>query len=112
MTDEEWKTVGKFEAILRDTCRLTAICQNEERLNSVYGPIVRNYLYDSLSSRNMCIINTDLWVGNTAMIHPARSEDNVTSITNIGRTCLKRTLLECEKSRFKNKTEYIFVESN
>ena len=41
MTEEEWNTVGEFEGILRDTCRLTTIYQNEKKLNGSCGPFVR-----------------------------------------------------------------------
>ena len=31
--DEEWKTMGEFEAILRDASRLITICLNEKKIN-------------------------------------------------------------------------------
>ena len=41
LTPDEWKSVLEFEAMLRETSRLTTIFQNEEKLNSAYGPVVR-----------------------------------------------------------------------
>ena len=33
LTEDDCKTVGGFEAIIRDTSRLTTVCQSEEKLN-------------------------------------------------------------------------------
>ena len=58
---EEWKTVGEFEAILRDASRLTTIFQNEERMNGAHGHVMGIFFNDSLSGRTMCMINAGLW---------------------------------------------------
>ena len=41
LAEEEWKSEGEFEKILRDTSRLTAACQNEEKLSGACGLVVR-----------------------------------------------------------------------
>ena len=105
LTEEEWKTVRKFEAILRETFRLTAACQSEEKLNGAYGPVMRKYLHDNLSRGNMCVINTDLWSSSKEMIHPTRSEVNIASFSETGRICLKKALLERERIFFNNRSE-------
>ena len=40
LTEDDWRTVSEFEAILRDTSRLTLVCQNEEKLNAAHGPVI------------------------------------------------------------------------
>ena len=40
-SEEEWKTAGEFEGALRETSRLTTICQNEEKLTLACGPVTR-----------------------------------------------------------------------
>ena len=64
LTDKERKTAGEFEAIIRETSRLTAIFHNEEKLNGVCGTVVRKFLHDRLSRGTMCMINDGLWSGN------------------------------------------------
>ena len=49
MTEEEYNTMWDFEEILRDASFLTAVCQNEDKLNGAYGPVVCESLYYSLS---------------------------------------------------------------
>ena len=53
LTEDDWRTVREFESILRETSRLTKICQNEEKLNRACGPVMRKYLRDSLSRATM-----------------------------------------------------------
>ena len=112
LIDEEWKILINFEAILRDVPRLTTVFQEEERLNGAHGSVVRKFLHDSLSSRTMRMINSDLWSSQKAMIHPTRKVVNINSFTDTGRTYLKRPLLECEISVFNDKTEIIFTKQS
>ena len=37
LVENDWKTVGEFEAILRDASRLTLVCQKEEKSNGACG---------------------------------------------------------------------------
>ena len=50
-------------------------------------------------------INTNPWSINKDMIHPTRSDVNVTSFVEAGITCLSRALLECERIFFNNESE-------
>ena len=59
LKEEELKTVGGFEVILRDVSRLTTAFQNEEKLNGAHGPVMCKSLHDSLSRGTMCLINAD-----------------------------------------------------
>ena len=61
LTEDGWKTVGEFEAILRDKSRVTLVCQNEEKLNGACEPVMQNYLHDSLSRATMLLINAEQW---------------------------------------------------
>ena len=98
--------------IPRDASRLTDACQNEEKLNGAYGPVMRKSLHDRLSRGTMYTINTYLWSSNEDVIHSTRSKVSVSSFTETGRTRLKRSLLECERFFFNNESECTFTESN
>ena len=41
LMEDEWKSVREFEATLKETSRLTSICQNEQKLNAAHGPVMR-----------------------------------------------------------------------
>ena len=97
LTEDEWKTVGEFEAIIRDTSRLTSVFQNEEKLNGARGPVMRKSLHDSLSRGTMRVFNADHWSSNKDMMHPTQSGVNIISFTKAGKTCKRRALLECER---------------
>ena len=73
---------------------------------------MRKSLHDSLSRGTMCVINSDLWSRNKDVIHLKRSEVNVTSFAETGRTCLKIDLMECEGRFFNNEPEHTFSESD
>ena len=60
----------------------------------------------------MNIINTYIWSSNKVMIHPTRSEVNTNSSTDTRKTYIRRSLLECERRFFNNKTEFSFAESH
>ena len=40
LTENDWRTVSGFEAILRDASRLTLFFQNDEKLNGACGPVM------------------------------------------------------------------------
>ena len=61
MTVDEWKSVLEFEAALRETSRLAAICQNEEKLNSACRLVVRGHARDRLHGDNMMCVDVDNW---------------------------------------------------
>ena len=104
--------MGEFEAILRYTSRLTNICRNEEKLNGVYGLVMRKSLHGSLSMGTTHVINADLYSSNKVMIRPTRLEVNTNSFAETRKTCIRRDLLECERRFFNNKTKFAFAESN
>ena len=76
-SEEERKTTREFEGALRETSRLTTTCQNEEKLNSECGPVMRKALHDSLSRDAMSLIDFDDWSVNNEQIRPTRSEVKV-----------------------------------
>ena len=112
LTGDDWMTVREFEGFLRETSRLTKICQNEEKLNGACGPVMRKYLHDGLLRATMLLINNEQWGSDEDMIHPTRSEVNVNSFTKTGYFFKKRALLEYERGFFDNKEETNFVERN
>ena len=79
LTESEWRTVGEFEAILRDASRLTTFCQNEYKLNGACGPVMRNFLHDSLSSTTMKVINYDAWSSDKDQMYSTQREVHVDS---------------------------------
>ena len=60
-TEDDWKTVMKFEGTLPETSRSNAICQNEDKLNSAWGPVMKKALHDSLSRDTMTLTGVELW---------------------------------------------------
>ena len=61
LSEDEWKATREFEGVLRETSRLTTTCQNEEKLNSACGPLMRKALHDSSSRDDMALIDIDDW---------------------------------------------------
>ena len=93
MSEDEWKAIREFEGVLRESSRLTAICQNEEKLNSACGPVMRKALHDSSSRDAMSLIDVDDWSSNKEETHPTRSEVKVESFTETGKMCRTRASL-------------------
>ena len=58
-TEDEWRTVTEFEGMLRETSRLTEICQNENKLNGACGPVMRKSLHDRSHRDTMLLINIE-----------------------------------------------------
>ena len=112
MSEDEWKAIREFEGVLRESSRLTEICQNEEKLNSACGPVMRKALHDSSSRDAMSLIDVDDWSSNKEETHPTRSEVKVESFAVAVKICRKRALLETERRFFNNKTEVTVVQSN
>ena len=61
MSEDGWKATREFEGALRETSSLTTICQNEEKLNSARGPVMRKALHDISSRDAMSLIDVDDW---------------------------------------------------
>ena len=59
LAEDDWKTIIEFKAILRDKSRLTLVCQNKEKINGAYGPVMWKSLNDSLSRVAMRFINAE-----------------------------------------------------
>ena len=78
-TEDDWKTVGECEAILRDASQLTLVFPNEEKLNGVHGPVMRKFLHDRFS--RIRLINTEQWSSGNEITHPTRSEVNFNAFT-------------------------------
>ena len=72
LTEDEWKTVGEFEAILRDTLRVIFVIQKEEKLNEACEPVMHKFLHDSSFRETMRMINADKWSSNKDMMHSTR----------------------------------------
>ena len=71
--------MGEFEAIFCYASLLTDVCQNEEKLNGIHGPVMKKSLYDNLSRTIMRAINTIQWNSNKYVTCPTRSKVNVIS---------------------------------
>ena len=97
LTDEDWMTVRDFEVMLRETSRLTKICQNEDKLNGACGPVIRNLLHDILCRGTMLLIDAEQWTSHKEITHPTRSEANAYSFTDTGKFCRNRAFLECKR---------------
>ena len=78
--------MGECEVILRGASRLTNVCQNEEKSNGAYGPVMRKSLHGSLSRGSIHVINANPWSSNKAMTHPTRLEVNTNSFTGTRNT--------------------------
>ena len=85
LTKDYWRTVNEFEVILRDTSRLTLVCQNEDKLKWEHRPVMRKSIHDSLSRATMPLINTEQWISDKHMMHPTRLEANVDFFTETGK---------------------------
>ena len=72
---------------------------------------MRKVLHDELSCVTMKVMNTEDWSSNKIMMNPKRSEINSNTFTTMGRTCLKRALLETERRFFGNTVEETFEDS-
>ena len=97
LIQDEWKTLAEMEAVLRYSSTLTTIFQNEKKMNSSCGPVVRNVIHDGLSSVPLNVIDADAWSKSKIMTHPTRTATNTALFTITGKTCLNRALLEREK---------------
>ena len=96
LTEEDWKKVREFEGTLRETSRLTAICQNEDKLNGACGLVMRKALHDILSRDTMALIYVEQWSDHKEMTHPTRSEVNAYSFVDTGKVCGTREFLGYE----------------
>ena len=112
LTEAEWKTVRDFEGALRETSRLTTICQNEDKLNGVRGPGMRKALHDIFSRVTVTLTDAEEWSAHKEIVHPTRSEPNVDSFAEKVKVYRTRELLKCERRFFNNKTEETFAERN
>ena len=63
--------------MLRETSRLTTVCQNEDKINSARGPVMREALCDRLSKDSVALTNVDQWSSNKKQMHLTRSEAKV-----------------------------------
>ena len=112
LTLDEWKSVLEFEAALREASRLTTTCQNEEKLNSACGPVIRGCKHDRLSSDAMMCADVDDWSAKKESMRPTRSEVSASALTEAGKICLQQALLETERRHFNDKAEIMFAENN
>ena len=85
LTEEEWKHVMEFEAALRETSHLTTICQNEEKLNSACGPVMRGRTHDRLSSNTMMCMDVDNWSSKNLLETEGRHFNNRLSTSMLSR---------------------------
>ena len=98
--------------MLMETSSLTTICQNEEKLNAACGPVTRKTMHDSSSRDAIASKDVEDYSANKERIYPTRSEENVNSFTGTGLVYRIRSLLECERRLFNDKTEETFSQSN
>ena len=61
LLEDECNATNEDEGTLRETSRLTTMCQNEDKLNSARGPVMRKALQDSLSRDVVSLIDVDDW---------------------------------------------------
>ena len=73
LTEDEWKLIRLFEATLRETSRLTTICQNEDKLNTTCRPVMRKASHDGLNRKTMTLIDVEDWSIHNLMMRPMRS---------------------------------------
>ena len=96
-TDDDWRTVSEFEAILRYTSQLILVCQNEEKLNVSHGPVMQKSLHDSLLKETMELISTEQRSSDKHMTCPTRSEVNVNSFAEAGKACKREHFLNSKE---------------
>ena len=109
LTETEWRTVGEFEVILRDTSRLTTVCQNEDQLNGSCGPVMRKCLHDSLSSTTMKAINYDSWSSYKDEMHPTRREAHVDSFEKASKHANKEHCLNVKEDSSTKKLKFLVL---
>lgn len=71
---------------------------------------MRKCLHDILSSITMKVLKYDAQSSDKDLMRPTRIEVHVDSFAKAGKTREKRSLLECERTFFDNKTEITFAE--
>ena len=96
-----------MEGVIRLQKRLTTLSQNETKLNAAYGPVVKQQTRADLTADNIELIDTETWITYKT---PKRVEVNVNDMSDAGRVCRKRAILETERRFFGNNTENTFEE--
>jgi len=112
LTDDECKATREFEGVLRETSRLTSVNQNEGKLNSACGRVMRKNLHDSSSRDSIALTTVDQWSLNEMQTHLTRLDAKVESFALAGKICRRRVLLETERRFFNNESEETFAVSN
>ena len=101
LNNEDWEFAREVEGILNISKDLVTLSQNEQKINSVNGPLLKRMAHKGCLVEAIQLIDVDLW-GKTAKA--PRSPKNVNDFSIIGRECRKRETLECER-RFVGNTE-------
>ena len=78
-----------MEVFMNSASRSTTICQNENKLNVYFGPVMREILYYGLWSGSLNAISAGAWSKNKMMIHPTRIHANANPLTIIVKKMLE-----------------------
>ena len=84
---------------------LVTLSQNEQKINSVYGPLFKRMTHKGYLAEAIQLIDIKKW-GKTA--NAPRFPKNINGFSIIDRECRKRAMLECERRFFENTEETTF----
>ena len=107
LTHEDWDFCREVEGVLRLQKQLTTHSQNEKKLNSAYGPILKQRTRKGLTADHIELIDTPSW---KKYKNAPRVPVDVNVMTQNGRECRNRAILETERRFFLNNSKDTFEE--
>ena len=102
MTADDWEFCIEVEGVLRLQNNLTTLSQNEEKLNASFGPVLKQQTRTNLTADIIQLIDIESW---SAYSKVPRLKKDVNDMSEAGRICRKRAILETERRFFGNNTE-------
>ena len=100
--DKDWVIWGEIEAVLDITQVLTKLAQYESLYMAAYSPVVKQMVYDRLCASTIAIIDQDSVTEDPKL---PRNVIAVTDMTDIGRTCRERAIIEFERRFLQSKLD-------
>jgi len=107
LSADNWEEGIEFEAVLHIQQRLTTLAQNEQKCNGAMGAVIKQHTLKTLKAPGINVIDMDRW---SIYKKPQRIRKSVFEMTEVGKICRNRAILECERRFFGNNTEEIYDE--
>jgi len=60
---KDWKFAEELESVLNISNDLVVLAQIETKLNSAFGPVIRNETYNQLTAKTLMVIDAGNWGG-------------------------------------------------